>query len=167
MTRLRVLSIALFCCLPFAGLQAAESTNGFILLIDEEAPGAEAMVAGRFDEAAEIAGGARLHADEVGASIVECAALIAGRDLDAAEAVCDRSVEMAQRPITTVYNPRGHRDREALAMAYSNRAVLRSLRGDARGAASDITVALRQNRFQSDVAHNQRVSTTALVARVQ
>ncbi len=165
MTRLRALSLALFCCLPFSGLQAEESASGFILLIDEEAPGATEMVAGRFDEAAAIASGARLHVDEVGASIVECAALIASHELDAAEAACDRSVELAQRPITTVYNPRGHRDREALAMAYSNRAVLRSLRGDANGAASDITVALRQNRFESDVVHNQRVSATSLVAR--
>lgn len=165
MTRLRALSIALFCCLPFSGLQAEESASGFILLIDEDAPGATEMIAGRFDEAAAIASGSRLHADEVGASIVECAALIASEELDAAEAACDRSVDLAQRPITTVYNPRGHRDREALAMAYSNRAVLRSMRGDASGVASDITVALRQNRFESDVAHNKEVSDTTLVAR--
>ena len=165
MTTLRALTIALFCCLPFSGIQAEESANGFILLIDEDAPGASAMVAGRYDEAAEIATGVRLHADQVGASTVACAALIAGRDLDAAAEACDRSVEFARRPITTVYNPRGHADREALAMAYSNRAVLRSLRGDADGAAADIDRALRQHRYEADVRHNQQRSTTSLVAR--
>ena len=165
MTRLQALSIALFCCLPLSGIQADESANGFILLIDEDAPGASALVAGRYEEAADEAASARLHADEVGASTVACAALIAQRDLDAADAVCDRSVELAQRPITTVYNPRGHADREALAMAYSNRAILRSLRGDARGAASDLDRALRQNRYQADVAHNQQISVSAFVAR--
>lgn len=164
MTRIHALSIALFCCLPLSGIQAEESARGYVLLIDEDAPGASALVAGRFDEAADAATGARMHADEVGASTVACAALIAQRDLDAAEGVCDRSVELAQRPITTVYNPRGHADREALAMAYSNRAVLRSLRGDAAGAAADIDRALRQNRYQSDVAHNKQISANALVA---
>ena len=165
MTRLKALSIALFCCLPLSGLQAEESAHGFILLIDEDAPGASALVAGRFDEAATVATSSRLHADEVGASTVACAAYIAQRDLDAADAVCDRSVELAQRPITTVYNPRGHADREALAMAYSNRAVLRSLRGDRAGAAADLERALRQNRFEADVAHNRQVSTSNIVAR--
>ncbi len=165
MTRLQALSIALFCCLPLSGIQAQESGDGFVLLIDEDAPGASAMVAGRYEEAADVATSARLHADEVGASTVACAALIAQRDLDAAVEVCDRSVEFAKRPITTVYNPRGHADREALAMAYSNRAVLRSLRGDAAGAAADLERALRQNRYQSDVAHNQQISANAVVAR--
>ncbi|MDJ0909295.1 MAG: hypothetical protein QNI99_08870 [Woeseiaceae bacterium] len=165
MTKLRALSIALFCCLPLSGIQAEESAHGFVLLIDEDAPGASAMVAGRFDEAVDAATSARMHADEVGASTVACAALIAQRDLDAADEACDRAVELAQRPITTVYNPRGHADREALAMSYSNRAVLRSLRGDATGAAADIERALRQNRYEADVAHNRQVSASNIVAR--
>ncbi len=165
MTTLRAIAIATICCLPLSAVQAEESANGFVLLIDEDAPGASALVAGRFDEAVDAAVSAKMHADEVGASTVACAALIAGRDLEAADDVCDRSVELAQRPITTVYNPRGHADREALAMAYSNRAVLRSLQGDAAGAASDLDRALRQNRYEADVRHNQRRSTSELVAR--
>ena len=68
---------------------------------------------------------------------------------------------------STVYSPSGHADREALAMAYSNRAVLRWLSGDAAGASADIERALRQHRYESDVAHNQRIVTTSLVARVE
>ena len=164
MTISRALLAALLCCLPFAGAHAEDAANGFILLIDESAPGARAMIEGRFEEAAEAAADARMHADQVAASTVACAALIASGELDAAETACDSSVELAQRPITTVYNPRGHRDREALAMAYSNRAVLRSLRGDADAAASDIAIALRQNRYQAEVNHNQQLSTAAVVA---
>ena len=164
MTTLRALTVALFFCLPLAGVQADDSANGFVLLIDEEAPGASEMLDGRFDEAAELAAAAKLHADEVGASTVACAALIASRSLDAANDACDRAVELAQRPITTVFNPRGHRDRSALAMAYSNRAILRAMHGDADGAADDLDRALRQNRHEADVAHNQNVSASALLA---
>ncbi len=165
MTITRILLIALLCCVPIAGVQAEETTEaGFILLIDDDAPGAEAMLDSRFDDAAETATGANRRSEQSPASTVLCAALIASRELDAAGEACDKAVELAQLPITTGMNPHGHSNREALAMAFSNRAVLRWLRGDADGATVDVTRALRQNRHGDEVRHNRQVGTAALLA---
>lgn len=154
-----------FCCLPFAAIQAEESASGFVLLIDEEAPGAAAMLDNRYEEAANVAAAVIWQGDAVGAGAVLCAALIASRELHAAASACDNAVVLARRPITTVSNPHGHRDRDALAMAHSNRAVLRWLRGDIDGANADVLVAMRQNRYVDEVRHNSEVGATATLAR--
>ncbi len=165
MTFSRVLVVAIFSCLPLAVLHADGSPNaGFILLIDDDAPGAEAMLDSRFGDAVEAAATTNRQDEQLSARMVLCAALIASGDLDAAVEVCDEAVELARAPITTGMNPHGHSDREALAMAYSNRAVLRWLRGNVDGADADVTRALRQNRHANEVRHNRQVGTSAALA---
>ena len=53
--------------------------------------------------------------------------------------------------------PYGHRDRDGLAKAYSNRAILHTLTGEVEAALEDIELASRQNRHLEVVEHNQDV----------
>lgn len=84
-----------------------------------------------------------------------CTTLIAQSDLEDAIEACDAAVDLARVPITTGLNPHGHNNREAMAIAYSNRAVLNWLIGDADAANADLARALRQNRHAEEIRHNQ------------
>ena len=84
-----------------------------------------------------------------------CTTLIAERQLEEAVAACDNALDIAKVPITTGLNPHGHSNREALAVAYSNRAILNWLLGDAEAASTDLARALRQNRHADEIRHNQ------------
>ncbi len=156
--------IAALCCLPVAGLEAEETNPGFILLIDEDAPGIEQLLDRRLGEAVETADDAKRLRDPLASHNLLCAAFIAKRDLEEAVAACDTAVDLAGEPITTGKNPHGHSNRDALAMAYSNRAVLNWLRGDADKAGDDIRRALRQNRHTDEIRHNEQVGAAALLA---
>ncbi len=158
------ISIAALCCLPATGLSAEETNPGFILLIDEDAPGVELLLDSRLNDAVETAADARHLKDPLASHNLLCAALIAKRDLDEAAPACDRAVELAGEPITTGQNPHGHSNRDALAMAYSNRAVLNWLRGNAEQADNDIRRALRQNRHTTEIRHNEQVGAASLLA---
>ena len=94
----------------------------------------------------------------------ECTTLIAERDLEEAVEACDAALDLAKVPITTGLNPHGHSNREALAVAYSNRAVLQWLRGDADAASADLARALRQNRHAEEIRHNQKLVSDSFVA---
>ena len=96
-----------------------------------------------------------------------CTSLIAQRDLEEAVEACDEAVDLARVPITTGMNPHGRNNREALAVAYSNRAVLNWLLGDADAAAADIARALRQNRHVEAVSHNRQLVEARILARVE
>ena len=61
-----------------------------------------------------------------------CTTLIAERQFEDARVACDADVDRAKVPITTGLNPHGHSNREALAIAYSNRAVLKLANGQRR-----------------------------------
>ena len=102
--------------------------------------------------------------DENGQS---CTTLIAERAFEEAIEACDEAVDNAKVPITTSMNPHGHNNREALAVAYSNRAVLNWMLGDAAAAAADFARALRQNRHVDEVSHNQGLVAARYLARVE
>ena len=94
----------------------------------------------------------------------DCTTLISERDLEEAVEACDEALDLAKVPITTGLNPHGHSNREALAVAYSNRAVLNWLRGDADAASTDLARALRQNRHAEEIRHNQNLVTGSFLA---
>ena len=96
-----------------------------------------------------------------------CTTLIAERAFEAAVEACDEAVDIAKVPITTGMNPHGRNNREALAVAYSNRAVLNWLLGHADAAAADFARALRQNRHVDEVSHNQGLVEARYLARVE
>ena len=93
-----------------------------------------------------------------------CTTLIRQRELEEAAEACDDAVDLAKVPVTTSMNPYGHFDREALAVAYSNRAVLHWLNGDLEAADADIARALRQNRHVDNIRHNQKLVTNSYLA---
>ena len=95
-----------------------------------------------------------------------CAAHIRKASGNEARSICDRTIELAQQLITTSQNPHGHKNRDGLAMAYSNRGVLRAVSGDLIGANADFDRALQQNRHTDVARHNKRISeAAALVAQ--
>ena len=165
MTASRFLIFVLFCCVPAtASLAEDASKEKFILLVNDSAPGVEQLLDRRLADAIDSASSTPRALDPLGANTLLCAALIARRDLDDAVAPCDAAVDLAQVPITTGLNPHGHSNRDALAIAYSNRAVLNWLLGDSEAASSDILRALRQNRYADEIRHNQRLVANRYLA---
>ena len=165
MTASRVLIFALFCCLPAAASHAEDaSAEKFILLVNDSAPGIELLLDRRLADAIDSASRTPRALDPLGANTLLCAALIARRDLDDAVTPCEEAVDLANVPITTGLNPHGHSNRDALAIAYSNRAVLNWLLGDSEAAGADILRALRQNRYVDEIRHNQRLVTASYLA---
>jgi len=138
----------------------AES-SAYILSVDSNSPGIEHLNSGDYDAAITAAGTTAQHSQILSAHLVMCAAHIRKASIVAAQYVCDMAIELAQQPITTSRNPHGHKNREGLAMAYSNRGVLRAVSGDSAGANADFERALQQNRRTDVAIHNKRINQTA------
>ena len=130
--------------------------SGFVLSVDELGPGSAALLRGDYDAAIEAAQRANRLGRSLSAELTLCAAHIGRNSLDEAVSACDRAVDSAQSQITTLRNPHGHTNRLGLAKAYSNRGILRVLRGELQAAAADFAKALRQQRHTAVVAHNAR-----------
>lgn len=131
--------------------------SGFVLSVDTDGPGAKSLVRGDYDAAIKSASRATRLSDERSAYLTLCAAYIGKAALAEAQEACDAAVDAAQAPITTSRVPYGHRDREGLAKAYSNRAILQVLVGEMEAAREDIELASRQNRHLDVVEHNHEV----------
>ncbi|MCH9694131.1 MAG: hypothetical protein K0U72_06445 [Gammaproteobacteria bacterium] len=157
--------VAILGCSSFS-LSYAEGNeeDRFVLLVEDAGPGVEQLLRQRPSDAIDFAEAAANSADSRMAHTVLCAALIAQRDLEAAQNACNKAVELAKVPLTTGMNPHGHSNREALAIAYSNRAVLHHLAGDMNAATADIKHALRQNRHIEEITRNQALVEKAYLA---
>lgn len=85
--------------------------------------------------------GAQYARDPVGASTNLCVAYIMTHEWQHADTVCDEAIRMAKldSPSGTLYERINHDER--VALAYSNRAVLRSLESHPQEAASDLAKA--------------------------
>jgi hypothetical protein len=96
------------------------------------------LVAGRYDLVIKRLGsrGAEFSLDEVAASTNLCVAEIATHRWDAARATCESAITYASIPTWE----RAHQER-ALAIAYSNRAVLHWLEHEPERAAADLSKA--------------------------
>ena len=136
---------------------AALAQPGFILSVDTDGPGADSLIGGNYDAAIASAAKSTRFSQQRSAYLTLCAAYIGKAALDEARTACDLAVDAAQAPITTARVPYGRRDRQGLAKAYSNRAILMTLLGDAEAARSDFALAARQNRIADVVQHNQAV----------
>ena len=168
------LSTALFIAATIASADPIEAgvilddtkRGAYILSVDTNSPGIELLNSGDYDAAIIAARNTAQHSQAFSAHLVMCAARIRQARIIEAQKTCDRAIELAQQPITTLRNPHGHRNREGLAMAYANRGVLRAVSGDNDGANADFERALQQNRRTDVTIHNKRVNDRALqVAR--
>ena len=164
---IRTLFIFLLCCAPFATSHAETSDkHRFVLLVDDDAPGIEQLLERRPEEAMDAATHAARLRDPEASHTLLCITLIAQRQLAEAEAPCEAAVGLAEVPLTSLRKPFGHRNRESLAIAYSNRAVLNALRGEIDAADEDIAFALRQKRHVDALRRNQAVIAAERIAKV-
>jgi tetratricopeptide (TPR) repeat protein len=131
--------------------------SGFVLSVDTGAPGSESLVNGNYDAAIKSAKRSARLSHQRSAYLTLCAAYIGKAALAEAREACDAAVDSAQTPITTARVPYGHRDREGLAKAYSNRAILKTLLGETEAARADIELAARQNRHLAVIEHNEEI----------
>lgn len=145
---------------------AADGASRFILSVDSSAPGSSAVLEGDYAVAVRQASKALKLGQSRSAYLTLCAAYIAQAALEKAATACDEAVTAAETSLTTARVPHGHRDRDGLAKAYSNRAVFRALSGDTRAAAADLKSAARQNRQEAVIRNNAAViERAALVAQ--
>ena len=163
---IRTLFIFLLCCAPFASNAEMSDEHRFVLLVDDDAPGIEQLLERRPEEAMDAATHAARLRDPEASHTLLCITLIAQRQLAEAEAPCETAVDLAEVPLTSLRKPFGHRNRESLAIAYSNRAVLNALRGEIDAADEDIAFALRQKRHVDALRRNQAVIAAERMAKV-
>jgi len=138
-------SKGLLSCAAFAALVTfpARADASFELASYLDAPGGAQIAAG--DYAAAVTAIPRKAGDATASLIAAtnlCVALTMQRQLDTAAKPCDASVSLARR--IEQRSLRELRSPELMSRALSNRGVLRALRGDALGAASDFKAAAKQ-----------------------
>jgi hypothetical protein len=151
---------ALVAALAVAGAARADGASSKAMLSAyEEAVGGMAIARG--DYAATVSQlathGALYRSDRVAASTNLCVAYIMTREWQTAHAACDAAISLAQgEPAdATLFGRRNHA--EAIAVAYSNRAVLSWLEAQPESAASDMAQARALSPWSDFVAHNSAV----------
>lgn len=150
-------SLAGFCCMTALDANAAtneEPLSGYVLSIDQGAPGADEIARKDYQAAIKAAQRADRKNNSLSAQHTLCVSYIALGKLDLADAACSRSVTLAHGMITTAQNPHGHKNREGLAKAYSNRSVLRIMQGNREAAAKDLSKAQAQRRDTAIIQRN-------------
>jgi tetratricopeptide (TPR) repeat protein len=125
------------------------------------------LLRGDFNAAIEAAQQATQVNRDLSAYLTLCAAYIRANSLELATAACDRAVNLANVPITTMRNPHGHTNREGLAKAHLNRGVLRTALGELEEARTDFEFALRQDRRLAIARHNLQLNESMMLAARQ
>lgn len=143
--KLRTLPLALYAVMSLASSTAAwadAQPHPFVLTAYGSAPGGQDLLTGRYPAALQqlrASGHAPLDAAAVSAN--NCVALAMTRRWDAAQSACDAAVREARdaRLSAAPWSAAGANSKDrAIAAAYSDRAVLRWMSGNARGARADL-----------------------------
>jgi len=134
------------------------------LSIDAQGAGSDELLRGEYGAAIMAAQASVRSRQDMSAYLTLCAAYIRTDALEEAIPVCDKAVDLAKAPISTLRNPYGHTNRDGLAKAHLNRGVLLSILGDREGARADFEFALRQDRQSELVRHNMRLNASSLTA---
>jgi len=140
-----------------AGAHAADKPSSFVLTAySNDAAGAE-VLSGQYKSALELLAHPKSDSQlyYTAARTNECVAYSALRQLDEAQVACDRAISTAKRSKVPVQGLRARRDQnEMIALAYSNRAVLRWMRNDDANAAADMDTAMKLAPRADFVARN-------------
>jgi hypothetical protein len=151
---------ALLAALAVAGAAHADgSSSKAMLSAYEQAAGGVAIARG--DYAATVSQlvphGMLYKSDRVASSTNLCVAYIMTSQWQTAHAACDAAISLAQAEPAdaTLFGRRNHA--EAIAVAYSNRAVLNWLEAQPQSAASDMAQARALSPRSDFVAHNSAV----------
>jgi len=134
------------------------------LSVDERGTGSDELLRGEYAAAIAAVHASVRNGQDLSAYLTLCAAYIRTDALEEAVLACDKAVDLAKAPISTVRNPYGHTNRDGLAKAHLNRGVLLSILGDREGARADFEFALRQDRQSELVRHNMRLNARSLTA---
>ena len=121
------------------GVAAAETPDAFVLVAYSNRAGGPQIAQGEYRVAAQ-ARPSGLQADPGALATNQCVALAMSEQLAQAQQACDSAVQAArfeQAPPSWSVASRGEAS-NAQAIAYSNRAVLRWLTADSRGAQEDL-----------------------------
>lgn len=153
-----------------AAARAETPSHKLMLSGYADGPQGEALLAGRYDLVIlRLAGhGAPFDVDEVSASTNLCVAYIMTRHWSSAQRVCDEALRDARldTPEPTMFSRLARN--EEVAIAYSNRAVLKLIEGRAASAADDLAKA-RALSHADFVSRNESaayaLTTTVAAAR--
>jgi hypothetical protein len=160
---------------------AADAPDAFVLVAYSNRAGGAPISQGDYAVAAQVAHEhVSLQSDPGATATNRCVAFAMSEQLSQAQHACDAAIQEARISDTQVlsWTDHGHdQERNAEAVAYSNRAVLRWLNSDAKGAAEDLAKAESIAPHASFVVRNvsamhshenvSTVSTAALVKAAQ
>lgn len=135
----------------------AADQSRFIMSVDANGPGTEAVLAGEYEQAIQLATLPQ-HKQSLAAHLTVCTAQIGLGNYLEAESSCNTAVKLAKSSVVTARKAHGERDREGLAKAYSNRAILNRLLQRDEAAELDFSLALRQKRQLHTIRHNREVT---------
>jgi hypothetical protein len=158
---------------------AADAPDAFVLVAYSNRAGGIPISQGDYAVAAQVAHEhVSLQSDPGATATNRCVAFAMSEQLSQAQHACDAAIQEARISDTQVLSWTDHsQERNAAAVAYSNRAVLRWLNSDAKGAAQDLARAQAIAPHASFVVRNvsamhthenvSTVSTAALVKAAQ
>ncbi len=141
--------------LSSVAVNAADNPH-YIMSVDTDGPGTQELLIGDYDKAIQRAS-LPLYKNSLAAHLTLCSAQIGLGNYHEAEPSCDTAVKLAKSSVVTARKAQGERDREGLAKAYSNRAILNRLLQRHQAAELDFASALRQKRQQDTIKHNRDV----------
>lgn len=145
--------------LCFATAQAQELNIKYRVSVYEQGPGVAELIQGDVDGAIRKAKVAAALPDPLEAYLTLCAAYLATGDLSAAETYCQDSVDIADSQIQSrLYNNTSSKN--AAAIAYSNRGVLRAQQNDLALAQRDFASALKAKRNLENAKINQELAAS-------
>ncbi len=141
-----------FAVMPFAA--KGNELNGYMMSIQANAPGIEHLRAGDYRKA--IAASRSVLAEpgwQAAAYNNICVAYTILKDYQRAQHACGKAVKILRAAKARQRGARG-KGSASLAMAYSNRGVLRALTDDLQSAAQDFTKAQKYATRQDQYKHN-------------
>ncbi len=146
---------ALLLVLSSSVVNAADQPR-FMMSVDTNGPGTQAVLAGDYNKAIQLATLPH-YKQSLAAHLTICTAQIGLGNYHEAQLPCEKAVELAKASVVTARKAQGERDRDGLAKAYSNRAILNRLLQRHAAAELDFSLALRQKRQQNTIRHNRDV----------
>lgn len=134
----------------------AADESRFIMSVDTNGPGTQELLVGNYEQAIQRASLPQ-YKKSLAAHLTLCSAQIGIGNYHEAQSSCDTAVKLAKSSVVTARKAQGERDREGLAKAYSNRAILNRLLQRDEAAEQDFSLALVQKRQQNTIRHNRTV----------
>ena len=132
---------------------ASANTNGYKMVLIEDAPGVAALQAGQFDQGITETLNSSVEVDNFSRQMSLCVGFTKSAQLDKAAAACDNAVSAAQQ----LHLVSSSDKREMRAYALTNRGVLRLLQNNNLAALADFNRAAELNRSDVSLHNLQRL----------